>query len=125
MVKKIYKNEGIYGLYKGYSATYYSSSVSGYFYFFLYKGIKIQMKESIQPKTAKMNAAIYATASISAELLSLIIYYPYELIKVRFLTSNARYGYRNVSDAMTKIVRDDSVKGLYRGSAMFSLAYLG
>lgn len=49
MTKRIIKNEGIYGLYKGYSASYYSSILYGYLYFYIYKGLKLQMKESIQP----------------------------------------------------------------------------
>jgi len=41
MVKNILKNEGIYGLYKGYSASYYSSILYGYLYFYIYKGLKL------------------------------------------------------------------------------------
>jgi len=58
------------------------------------------MKDKFQPKTAHGTALIYASASIIAEFLSLIIYYPYELIKVRLLTSNDKYKYKNVSDAI-------------------------
>eukprot|EP00347_Sterkiella_histriomuscorum_P012966 403366531 len=125
MVKRIYTNDGIYGLYKGYTATFYSSTVSGYYYFYMYKGIKMYMKDHYQPKTARGNAMIYASASVIAEMLALMIYYPYEMIKVRFLTSNDRYGYKNVSDALMKIVKTDSVKGLYQGSLAYSLAFLG
>lgn len=45
MIRKIVKTEGIYGLYKGYSASYYSSIIYGYLYFYIYKGLKMQMKE--------------------------------------------------------------------------------
>lgn len=85
----------------------------------------MQMKEHLQPKTQQGNAMIYAFASITAELLSLVIYYPYEMIKVRFLTCNDKYGYRNVSDAMLKITQEESLIGLYRGSLAYSLAFLG
>lgn len=46
MMKQVIKTEGIYGLYKGYSACYYSSILYGYLYFYIYKGLKCHMKES-------------------------------------------------------------------------------
>lgn len=45
MFKHIMKNEGVYGLYKGFSACFYSSILYGYVYFFAYKGMKIYLKE--------------------------------------------------------------------------------
>lgn len=41
MVRKILKAEGMYGLYKGYSASFYSSILYGYMYFYIYKGLKL------------------------------------------------------------------------------------
>lgn len=49
MLKRIIKQDGIYGLYKGYSASFYSSILYGYLYFYIYKGIKVQMKEAYDP----------------------------------------------------------------------------
>ena len=63
MVSRILKNEGIYGLYKGYSATFYGTIIYGYLYFFLYKASKIYMKEKIHPATMSSTAMIYALAS--------------------------------------------------------------
>lgn len=49
MVRRIIKHEGWYGLYKGYSASFYSSILYGYMYFYIYKGLKVYMKDNIQP----------------------------------------------------------------------------
>ena len=68
---------------------------------------------------------IYACASTIAEVLALIIYYPYELVKVRFLTKNDVYGYHSVSDAFIKILRKDGVTGLYKGVFAFFLTFMG
>jgi solute carrier family 25, member 33/36 len=125
MVRTILKNEGVYGLYKGYSASYYSSILYGYLYFYIYKGLKMQMKESLQPSCTSSYAMIYASASTLAEIIALIAYYPYELVKVRFLTKNDTYGYHSVSDAFVKILRKDSVPGLYRGVFAFFLTFMG
>lgn len=40
MVPKIIAEEGFYGLFKGYSAAYYSSMYSGFIYFYVYKVMK-------------------------------------------------------------------------------------
>ena len=125
MVKTIYKNEGMHGLYKGYSASYYSSILYGYMYFYIYKGLKVHMKETYDPQSTSSFAMIYASASTIAEVIALIIYYPYELVKVRFLTKNDVYGYHSVSDAFVKILRKDSVQGLYRGVFAFFLTFMG
>jgi len=49
MIKRILKAEGISGLYKGYSASFYSSILYGYLYFYLYKGLKIHLKDRYDP----------------------------------------------------------------------------
>jgi hypothetical protein len=51
MVPKIISEEGVYGLYKGYSVSYYSSMYSGFIYFYTYKMLKVQLKEKYAPKT--------------------------------------------------------------------------
>jgi len=68
---------------------------------------------------------IYASSATIAEIIALIAYYPYELIKVRFLTKNDVYQYHSVSDAFFKIMRKDSVPGLYRGIFAFFLTFMG
>lgn len=105
MLRDIVKTEGIRkGLYKGYSASFYGSIMYGYIYFFLYKGLKVHMKESMGgPSSASMKAAIYASASTIAECLALTVYYPFELIKVRLMTMNDRFKYESVNDAFHKI----------------------
>lgn len=72
-----------------------------------------------------MNAFIYSFSSVVAECLSMVMYYPLELVRIRFLTSNHIYKYQNVSDAFTKILRSESVPGLYRGVLAYSMTYLG
>jgi hypothetical protein len=128
MLKKVLKNEGVGGLFKGYTACYYSSIFYGYLYFYMYKGIKCYMKESEMyqnSKSTSFRALIYASSSTIAEVISLLIYYPYELVKIRLLTKNDIYKYESVSDAFVKIVRKDGVRGLYRGCVSFFFAFLG
>mmetsp|Transcript_33675 Transcript_33675/g.24703 ORF Transcript_33675/g.24703 Transcript_33675/m.24703 type:complete len:180 (-) Transcript_33675:34-573(-) len=59
-----------------------------------------------------------------SEVLTLFLVYPYELIKVRFMTKNNFYGYENVFHAFRKIVSKDGFTGLYRGMFSFFVTYL-
>lgn len=104
MFSKVIREEGYLGLYKGYSACLYSSILYGYIYFYIYKGMKVYMKEHLDPHSTSMYVAIYASASTIAEVFSLLIYYPFEVIKVRLLTKNHIYQYSSVSDAFVKIL---------------------
>lgn len=45
MVTWILKNEGVNGMYKGYSASFYSIIIHGFVYFYVYKGLKVYMKD--------------------------------------------------------------------------------
>jgi hypothetical protein len=125
MMQKIIKNEGYCGMFKGFSATYYSSILSGFIYFYLYKGLKVTLKEKYEPETPSQNAAIYATASTIAEIATLTLYYPYEMIKVRLMTKNDVYKYDNLMDAFRKIILKDKIPGLYRGLFSFFITYMG
>ena len=49
MTKRILKNEGINGMYKGYSASFYSIMIHGFVYFYIYKAIKQTLKDRYNP----------------------------------------------------------------------------
>jgi len=80
IVKKIYHKEGFSGFAKGFSAMFYGSFFCGFVYFALYKFFKQYFKDNIQ--NANMTA-VYFMASFVAEFFTLLIYYPYDLIKCR------------------------------------------
>ena len=46
MFRKVIQEDGVGGLFKGYSACYYSSILYGYLYFYIYKGLKGHLKET-------------------------------------------------------------------------------
>jgi hypothetical protein len=129
MFNDVIKTEGVAGLFKGYSACYYSSILYGYLYFYIYKGFKYHVKETeafkARQHSTSVKALVYASASTVAEIVSLFIYYPFELTKIRLLTKNDIYGYTSVSDAFVKILKADGVTGLYRGLVTFFFAFMG
>ena len=72
-----------------------------------------------------MFAAIYLSASTISEIIALFIYYPFELVKVRLLTKNDVFKYYSVSDGFSKILKKNSVPGLYKGLLTFFFAFMG
>lgn len=53
-------------MYKGYSASFYSIITHGFLYFYVYKGLKVLLKEKFQPQTSFGKALIYGAASTLA-----------------------------------------------------------
>jgi hypothetical protein len=81
MVRKIYSKEGLYGFSKGFSACYYGSILCGLIYFSLYKFYKTVFRDYFGED---VNVAwIFFSASFCAEFFTLLVYYPYDLVKCR------------------------------------------
>ena len=81
LVNKIWRKEGLYGFGKGFSACFYGAAACGFLYFAIYKFLKNKFKENFG--SALDLALIYMLASLSAETFTLLIQYPYDLIKCR------------------------------------------
>lgn len=81
MVKKIYQAEGIYGFSRGFSAMFYGSVICGFIYFAGYKFLKNYFQERLGD--SHHFALMFFLASFIAEFFTLIVYYPYDLIKCR------------------------------------------
>jgi len=99
MLKITYNKYGTYGVYRGFTTAYYSATLSGYTYFALYKGMKVKLREYFQPKTQAQVSAIYTVSSLLAEAISLVIQYPYEVVKVRMVGTNEKYNYKSIPHA--------------------------
>ena len=97
-MKIMYSSEGLKSFYRGYTCTLYGSVFYGFLYFSLYKEIKRKLEESGLGMTSRILLAAFV-----AETAALIFYYPFELIKVRFISKQQQYGYKSVSDSFRKI----------------------
>lgn len=124
MIKNVYKRDGSYGLYRGFTTSYYSSAVAGFVFFGIYKGLKIKLKEIYEPKTQNQCGMIYLVSSIVAEAITLCLYYPFEIIKVRIVAKNEQYGYKSLPDAFKKMYAQGGLKGMYTGSSHFLVNYV-
>lgn len=81
MVTHIYMNEGPYGFAKGLSACFYGSIFSGFVYFFLYKKIKLTLYDYFDGNISPV--IVFLTASMVAEFFTIVVHFPYDLVKCR------------------------------------------
>ena len=115
--KKIYQNDGFFGFWRGASATYYASLIGGMIYFTTYKYLKNHL--SSQENT--LNSFAYLISSISGEMIFLVFYYPFDLIRTRMQTRRVEFDYKGVLDAWRKILNGSllnfrNYKNLYVGA---------
>jgi hypothetical protein len=125
MLRTVYNHYGPYGIYRGFTTSYYSATIAGFAFFGIYKGLKVKMREVFKPRTQAQCSLIYTVASIVAEGLSMIIYYPYEIIKVRYIAKNDIYQYRGITHGLASIFKQEGFIGLYRGYNFFLVNYVG
>ena len=64
------------------------------------------------------------TGCVIAEAVSMIIYYPYEIVKVRMIAKNDKFKYQSIPDAFKKIYIANGPLGLYSGSGHFLINYV-
>ena len=51
MIRSVYNHYGPYGVYRGFTTSFYSSTVASYAFFIIYKSTKLKMRETFKPKT--------------------------------------------------------------------------
>ena len=121
MLQKIYKSEGLMGFGRGFSAMFYGSVFCGFIYFSLYKVFKVEFKKYFGDSLSF--GQVVFLASWTAELFTLLVYYPYDLIKCRLQSKNYHFKYRNLPHAFRKEITEGSIFSLYRGALPFVITY--
>ena len=121
MMKKIYMKEGIIGFSRGFSACFYGSIACGFIYFSLYKIFKSYFRDYFG---SNVNMAwVFFSASFVAEFFTLLVYYPFDLIKCRLQSKNYIFKYKNLPHAFRKELSEGSIGSLYKGSFPFLITY--
>ena len=111
MVNKIWRKEGLYGFGKGFSACFYGAAACGFLYFAIYKYLKGVMKDYFGDSID--DGLIFMLAAFSAETLTLLVQYPYDLIKCRLQSVNYVFKYQNLPHAFRKEIKNNGVRSLY------------
>lgn len=114
----IYKQEGLYGMYRGVIPNIWGAGSSWGFYFFFYNSIKTSMSQS---STDALGPTQHLLAASEAGALTLVLTNPVWVIKTRLClqyssTEATRINlYTGMFDAIRKIYRAEGVRAFYKG----------
>ena len=68
---------------------------------------------------------VFFVASIFSELLTVLVHFPFDLMKCRLQSKNYEYKYQNLPHAFKKEIRANGLMSLYQGAAPFLCTYVG
>lgn len=109
VIKNLYNNKGILGLYRGLSTTVIRQCTNqGFNFSIYYKLRKLHVKEGEIPNILKIITMTLFSSSVGPILTS-----PIDTIKTRFMNPN--YKYNNLIEAFVDIKTREGVKGFYNG----------
>jgi solute carrier family 25 (mitochondrial phosphate transporter), member 3 len=111
----IYRQQGIRGIFTGWSPTFFGYSAQGAFKYGWYEFFKKKYSDLAGPEAAhKYKTVLYLSASASAEFLADLALCPFEAVKVRMQGSPTN-PYTGTWDGISKIVAKEGSAGLYKG----------
>ena len=66
---------------------------------------------------------VFLCAAIISEIFTIIVHFPYDLVKCRLQSKNNIFKYKNLPHAFRKEINQNGISGLYKGSFPFLLTY--
>lgn len=110
---KIYQNEGIRGLYKGFVPGLFGTS-HGALQFMAYEELKKEYNNHRNMAAgAKLNTLEYITMAALSKVFAVTTTYPYQVIRARLQDQHTRYS--GVTDAIWRTWRNEGIHGFYKG----------
>lgn len=114
---KIYKGQGLTGLYEGALPTAVGYSLQGACKYGFYEYFKKKYSDIVGPESAhKYRTYLYLGASASAELIADIALCPWEALKVKLQTAPVSQPFANNSImGISKMLKNEGMSGFYKG----------
>ncbi|KAK2844158.1 hypothetical protein Q5P01_010817 [Channa striata] len=110
---KIYRHEGVPGLYKGYVPGLFGTS-HGALQFMAYEELKREYnKYKKVPSDAKLNAMEYITMAALSKIFAVATTYPYQVVRARLQDQHNTYN--GVIDVIRRTWRNEGGFGFYKG----------
>ncbi|XP_004077651.1 mitochondrial folate transporter/carrier [Oryzias latipes] len=110
---KIYRNEGVPGLYRGFVPGLFGTS-HGALQFMAYEELKRGYnKHKKVPSEAKLNALEYITMAALSKIFAVATTYPYQVVRARLQDQHNTYN--GVADVIARTWRNEGVTGFYKG----------
>ena len=118
---KIYKTDGIRGLYRGFNVSVQGIFIYRAAYFGLFDTSKYYFQEGKVP--IMLNFCIALTVTTIAEFMA----YPWDTVRRRMMMQSGRTDilYKNSMDAMLKIARNEGPKAFFTGAVSNMLRGVG
>uniref|UniRef100_A0A1B6CFI9 Mitochondrial carrier protein Rim2 n=1 Tax=Clastoptera arizonana TaxID=38151 RepID=A0A1B6CFI9_9HEMI len=121
-IKRIYRQAGILGFYKGITASYYGISET-VVHFVIYEAIKAQLvarrsRSDLKEdgKTSQDFLEFMMAGAVSKTIASCIAY-PHEVARTRLREEGNAHKYRSFWQTLGVVYKDEGHRGLYRGLA--------
>lgn len=67
---------------------------------------------------------MFLGASVFSEMLTILVHFPFDLIKCRLQSKNYHFKYKNLPHAFRKEIVNNGVLSLYQGAFPFLLCYV-
>ncbi|MBN3308471.1 MFTC protein, partial [Amia calva] len=110
---KIYRYEGIPGLYRGFIPGLFGTS-HGAIQFMAYEELKrAYNRNRNKPSQAQLNPLEYITMAAISKMLAVSATYPYQVIRARLQDQHNHYA--GVTDVIRRTWRNEGVHGFYKG----------
>lgn len=110
--RSIYAQDGLHGVFFGWSPTFVGYSLQGAGKYGFYEVFKHLYGDRLFPNANR--TLVYLGASATAEFLADLALCPFEAIKVRMQTTIPPYSH-NLREGWSKIVAKEGINGLYKG----------
>lgn len=114
---KIYRMEGLRGLYKGFVPGVFGIS-HGAIQFMTYEEMKNYYNKSLhRPVDTRLTSFEYLTFAALSKVVAAVTTYPYQVLRARLQDQHRSYA--GVIDVTTQIIKYEGVRGLYKGMYVY------
>ena len=112
-IKKIYRSDGIYGLYRGYMV----SSFTYFFYRAIYFGGYDSLKQMLMDETQKKSLKLKLLSALIVTNVAGFVIYPFDTIRRRLMLQSGRKDvlYNGTFDCMRKMLKKEGFYAFYKG----------
>lgn len=123
----IFKKEDIRSLYRGFSSTFSCAFVPNIVYFLIYENLNKFFKEYLRtfkdtrPYMEKFKYALPMITSPFAELISLLIYLPFDIVRTRLQVNFKEYDYKCITHGIKHIIQREGILRIYQSSHLYLL----
>lgn len=112
-IKKIYRTEGVRGLYRGFIPGMFGVS-HGAIQFMVYEELKNWYNEYLnEPIDSKLSTLEYIFFAAVSKLIAAATTYPYQVVRARL--QDHHHNYNGSVDCVKSIWRSEGIKGFYKG----------